>query len=351
MDAEDQCGACGERNPADTAFCLFCGAYLGWNEPGRGPAHATGSTHAPVTGTPVGGGAPPAGAATPQPTPEPTPEPVRDPSPTPPGTACPHCRQPNTAERRFCSRCGYPLVAAPSPASSTTPPPPPRGWWARWTDPEGRRAKREYRRSLPALYRWRRVLVGVGVVAVVAVVLGLTGNNPVAYVRDRWHSLTVGLTPIADVTAAARPPGSVAASYNISQLPGERRDAWATPWSAAPSSSRECGATPPNAGRIVLTWDRPTRILGLDVWAGVAVDKQRLNQFRPRRLDVTYETDTGPTCVERTLKDTADRQRLSLDTKTPVTSVVLSVGDVFGTRATPPQNLVAIGGVEVLHRP
>lgn len=335
MDAEDQCGACGERNPADTAFCLFCGVYLGWNEPGRGP------------------GSSPVGAPPPVNKPTPTTAP-RDPAPIPSGTPCPHCGQANTPDRRFCSRCGYPLVSAPLLASGTPIPRTPerRGWWARWSKPEERRAKREYRRSLPTFYRWRRVLVGVGVVAAAGVILAVTGNNPVGYVHERWLDLTVDPVPISDVTAAARPPGSVAPAYDISKLPGEREDAWATAWPAGPTAPSGCGTTPSGTGRILLSWAPATRVRGLFVWAGLAADNnRRLNQFRPRRLDVSYMSRSVRRCVKLDLADTTDRQRLPFDTGTDVKSLVISVGDVYGPGARPFTPWVAIGGIEVLHRP
>src|SRR4029453_18451260 len=28
----DVCEACGERNPAGSAFCVYCGVYLGWDQ-------------------------------------------------------------------------------------------------------------------------------------------------------------------------------------------------------------------------------------------------------------------------------------------------------------------------------
>src|SRR5579885_2588266 len=32
LTAEDVCSECGERNPPNSAFCVFCGHYLGWDE-------------------------------------------------------------------------------------------------------------------------------------------------------------------------------------------------------------------------------------------------------------------------------------------------------------------------------
>ena len=56
MATEDQCSACGERNPAGSAFCVFCGTYLGWEVAGQGPAAAD-TERTCRTGCPAGTGA------------------------------------------------------------------------------------------------------------------------------------------------------------------------------------------------------------------------------------------------------------------------------------------------------
>jgi len=340
---EDQCSACGERNPAGSAFCVFCGTYLGWDEPGRGPAGRTDTGATPVTERPTTA-TQPAPPSPPQPSPVPS-QPAPTPAPpTSSGTPCPNCGQDNPATRRFCGRCGYPLVAATAAATPSRPAgTPQRGWW----DPEARAARREYRRSLPPLYRWRRVLVSLGVVVGVVLVLTLTGNNPVGYVQERWRELTGDVQPVDNVTAAARPKGSVAPTYDIKNLPGSREEAWATAWPEGATASGECWESPA-AGAIVLRWDEPTRVRGLDVWAGLDADNSdRARQFLPKRLGVTF----GDLCVPLDLKSTPDRQRLPFDTKTEVTSLVITVADVYPNSATPAENLVAIGGIEVLHQP
>jgi hypothetical protein len=229
-------------------------------------------------------------------------------------------------------------MTAPRPAA-----PPQRGWW----DPEARAARREYRRSLPPLYRWRRVLVTLAVVVAVGLVLTLTGNNPVGYVQERWRALTGELEPLDGVTATARPKGSVAPTYDIENLPGSREEAWATAWPAGATAAGECWETPAD-GAIVLRWDEPTRVLGLDVWAGLDADNsERARQFLPKVLGVRFEG----LCVPLDLESTPDRQRLRFDTKTEVTSLVITVADVYPNSATPAENLVAIGGIDVLHQP
>jgi hypothetical protein len=220
---------------------------------------------------------------------------------------------------------------------------PRRGWW----DREERAARREYRRSLPPSYRWRRAIVTLGLLTGLGLVLGLTGNNPVEWAYQRWRDLTADAEPVAGVTAAARPRGSVAPTYQVEKLPGRREEAWATAWPPGAGPAADCGDTPAG-GAVLLRWDEATRVRGLDVWAGLGKDNtDRGYQFTPKRLDVAF--DGG--CVELDLAETPDRQRLELDTEVAVTSLVVSVGDVHPNSAEPALPLVAIGGIEVLHHP
>ena len=238
-----------------------------------------------------------------------------------------------------------PLVAAAAIATPSRPPAAEhRGWW----HPEARAARREYRRSLPWLYRLNRVMLVITPFVALAVILTLTGNNPVGWVKDKYRELTVDLEPVDGVVAAAQPKDSVAGGFDAAKLPGPREEAWATAWPENAAVSNDCG-TSPAGGRIVLRWDEPTRVRGLAVWAGLddASTGQRELQFRPKLLGVAF----GDQCVPVELEDTPDRQELEFDTETEVTTLRISVDDVYPSSATPPEYLVAIGGLEVLHQP
>src|SRR4029453_6234687 len=148
----DVCEACGERNPAGSAFCVYCGVYLGWDQregeeqsaPNAAPtapptAASAGTGQTPASGQPGAGQAPPAypGSQGPaytggqqgaysagnqaQPAghayepagvspydvtaPQPT-VPLPGVQPIPPGqTPCPSCGNPNPTSRRFCGKC------------------------------------------------------------------------------------------------------------------------------------------------------------------------------------------------------------------------------------------------------
>lgn len=187
----------------------------------------------------------------------------------------------------------------------------------------------------------------LGAIACVAVALNVTGNKPIDFLQDQWRDATIDLMPVPGVSAAARPQSSLAPTYEVEKLPGPREEAWATTWPPGAVASEQCWRTPAE-GVIVLRWDQPTRVRGLDVWAGLdADDSARARQFLPKRLGVRF----GDRCADLGLEPTPDRQRFLFDTGTEVTSLRITVGDVYPNSATPVENLVAIGGLEVLHQP
>jgi hypothetical protein len=343
---EDQCAACGERNPAGSTFCVFCGTYLGWDEPGRGPVAAPQPPQPTVS--PVDIAQPPPTATGPAAW---TPQPASG-SPTPqtvlPG-GCPSCGQQNDSTRRFCSRCGTPLAAAaprlvaPSQQATDTR----RGWWP-FGDPAERRARRDYRRSLPLLYRWRRVIVTALVLILIPLLLTAVGRDPVGWAKDRWYDLRGSTDPIPDVTAKAVPPDSVPLPYDVlGVVDNSASDAWATEWRSGTATAGDCGGAE-GVGQILLVLKEPTRIRGLDIWTGVSDPGERRRQFRPRRLDVSFGKDG---CVSDELTDTAERQRVDFDTEVEVGSVTIAIGSTFAPDVNPARNLVAIGRIVLLRRP
>ena len=98
---------------------------------------------------------------------------------------CPTCGRVNPGTKRFCSRCGYSFVSfeAPDPYAMSG------SWGAASEAAQDRAARREYRRSLPPLYRWRRVIIG-GLVLFLAIVGGVAvRRDPVGIVQGAWYSL------------------------------------------------------------------------------------------------------------------------------------------------------------------
>ena len=108
-------------------------------------------------------------------------------------------------------------------------------WWDRFWDSGDRAARRSYRRSLPPLYRWRRVLIGLLVLASVIGAVVLTNGSPRAWARDRWSDVfyrdrlqevwvsEVFIEP-ADATVNGAPQ----------MLVDNDADAWTMKWTAGP---------------------------------------------------------------------------------------------------------------------
>ncbi|GAB2603254.1 zinc ribbon domain-containing protein [Kribbella endophytica] len=365
---EDVCTACGERNPAGSAFCLYCGVYLGWDQAApdeqptvrqpaieqsaaghSGPGQSTASQSSMSASGQAATGQtailPETHAQAPRP-------PYEDDSgrPKPGEMACPQCGIPNAQTLRFCRKCGRALH--PSASSGQAPQAVAKhGWWQRFWDPKDRRARRDYRRSLPPLYRWRRVIVAVGAIAVAWVLLSVVGTNPVTWAKDRVNDVRGTLVPVELAAVAAAPPESIAAGgYSIEALTSAPLDdAWATPWATNVVVPLEgCSGKAAAQGTIRLSFPEAVRVRRLDVLAGLpATDARRPLQFRPSVLLVLSEGR----CQEVALKDSADVQKLELDTGVPVKDLTIAIGATYPGRAGAAQPVAAITSLAVQSRP
>jgi hypothetical protein len=223
-------------------------------------------------------------------------------------------------------------------------------WWQRLWDPKDRRARREYRRSLPPFYRWRRVIVGVGGLAAVLVVLSVVGKSPVSWAKDRLYDVRGTLVAVDPVVFAAVPPQSVATDYEVLALgTAPLDDAWATAWNPADFAQLDgCSGKQAAKGTITLTFKDPVRVRRLDIRAGLpAANAKRALQFRPSVLLVMYEGR----CSELQLKDSSDLQQLKLDTGVPVKQLQIAVGATYPARPDAAENLTALTSIAVLSRP
>lgn len=344
MATEDQCIACGERNPAGSAFCVFCGSYLGWDETGGGPGPAARPTAA-ATPPPPPVPVEPSSAGAPLSAPPPRPPA----STTPVGTPCPQCGQDNPVARRFCSRCGQQLAAATAVPSARVPRPSERrSWWRS----EDRAAKRDYRRSLPAFYRWRRVALGVLAVAVVVVLAFVLGRDPVGWVKDRWYDVRGTTEPVPGVKARATQPGSTEPVTEDEVIDGNPATTWARMWSARSDPTSDCDEAE-RQGYVELSWRTPVRVRMLQVDAGLADEKMRDLEYRPRTILVSYRSgaSSGRSCWHGQVPDTAARTDLEIDTGDEVTSLRVSVGSVFDPTTPDRQDPVSIRELVVRSRP
>ncbi len=201
------------------------------------------------------------------------------------------------------------------------------------------------------LYRWRRVIFGSVAVVIIAGLLVALNRNPVAWAKSTYYQIRDETVTVQGVTATASPAKSVAAGFEVSGLASPApAQPWGTAWPANTPAATSCGGAP-NIGQVVLTLAQPTRVVGMDILAGLAVDdSDRLRQNRPARVDVMY-AEGG--CSELTLGDTADSQHVSFDTGSAVSQLILAVATVDAPvpGAGAPQPVVAIRGVTLLKRP
>jgi hypothetical protein len=346
---EDVCTACGERNPAGSAFCLYCGVYLGWDEAAEErPAARQAAPEPTSVASQHPGQTSQAQRQAATPVSEPQYEDVSA-RPKPGEVPCPQCGVPNAATLRFCSKCGKAL--RPSAATSQAPTAVvTQGWWQRLRDPKDSRARRDYRRSLPPLYRWRRVIVGVGGIAAVLVVLSVVGKNPVGWVKDRLYDVRGSLVTVDPVVFAGAPPQSVAKNYDVLALgSAPLDDAWATSWVPTALTALDgCTGKAAAQGMVSVTFKDAVRVRRLDVRAGLpAANAKRPLQFRPSVLLVMYEGR----CSELQLKDSSDLQQLKLDTGVPVKQLLIAVGATYPARPDAAENLTALTSIAALSRP
>ena len=179
---------------------------------------------------------------------------------------CPTCGRVNPGTRRFCSRCGYGFVSfeAPDPYAMSG------SWGAASEAAQDRAARREYRRSLPPLYRWRRVIIG-GLVLFLAIVGGVAvRRDPVGIVQGAWYSLQGQYLKVSPVQARVEPAEATAPKSDPAALVDGSVVEWTMNW--APSQESACG---PAAGTGVIVLNFPaTRIRQLQIYPGLDVGKR-----------------------------------------------------------------------------
>ncbi|GIJ26808.1 zinc ribbon domain-containing protein [Micromonospora qiuiae] len=265
----------------------------------------------------------------------PEPGPVSDDgSPRPPDTrvTCPNpaCGAQNDPGRRFCLRCGEPLVAAPVATERK------RTWWQRLWDrlrrrtPRHRRSLRyEERRVGAAARRTLLIVLAVCLVAVLAVVGPPLARRAVEAVRDRTQDPTP-LVP-ASVVASSEAPGAGASRLTD----GASNRYWAP------------------AGKATDSWvegrfNEPVRLLTVVITPGVSPRRQAyLAAGRPRELTVvTVNADGEEQSTDIELVDEPGEQHFDVSMPDLV-RIRLVVRSTYGPGLIP---AVAIGEAEFFGR-
>jgi ribosomal protein L40E len=320
------CEACGEANPPGTEFCRNCNQFLGWDSTNAKPQPSTTTptvSTAPVVEQPV-----PIVEQT-VPSLPPVEQPTADqpyggqqhvnqgygPQPSP-AQSCPYCGTVNPPTRRFCAHCGYSFVAEYGTDPSVD--------WSGWTPQaiaaRDREAARAYRRSLPPLYRWRRVIIAVVVFALFVGLGALLRNNPVALAQDGWHRVNNDFVTVAGVQVQVEPTDATVPGSDPRSLIDGTEQEWTMAW--APTGSSNCGAAP-GTGTVIFTF-QATRIRRVVIAPGLAAtNAQRPAQPRPAAIGLSF--DGGP-CHTETLADDAKQQVITIDSDAPVTQLRLGIG-------------------------
>jgi len=249
------------------------------------------------------------------------------------------------------------LGAAAQPSGHSTgirPSAPVRsGGWHWFGNVEERAARRAYRHSLPPLYRWRRVIIGVVATAAAVALVSIVSGNPVEWAKQRWYDVTGETVPVADVTATPDPPGSDAPGAAGGAVDPDASTYWARTWVAG-SSFPVCGAAE-EAGTLVLSWQRPVRVRTLVVSAGLRQEADNRDlQHRPRHLHVRFRASGSSgafTCLPFELDDTATPQPLEVDSNVDVSELRVSVASVFPSNNEDQDGPVSIRRAVVETRP
>ncbi len=216
--AEDVCSECGERNPPNSAFCVFCGAYLGWDEREAADEETTRVVAPPINEPSEdpppsfsSGGAPPEHMTSRMDAVPTRSQPVTPTAQQTDAGVCPACGTPTEANRRFCGKCGQPLRPAHLRTPGAGPASQMPSLWQRIRDPTARSSRRAYRRSLPWWRRWRRVAFG-------AIALILVGGGVFAIRHDainRVKDLLNGSTTPTKTVPITRTPTTNTASPQL----------------------------------------------------------------------------------------------------------------------------------------
>jgi hypothetical protein len=263
-----------------------------------------------------------------------------------PGGPCPRCGRVNDAKLRFCGKCGLVLIADQTGVAGVAPPQArPKGWWQRLGDSHDRAARRAYRRSLPPLYRWRRVLIAILLLGLGVGGLYALGRHPLRWVIERWYDLRGTTVVIEGVQPKVDPAKATAQGSDPAALTDGLKASWAMNWKPKQEGA-SCGGAP-GTGVIVLTIPA-TRVREIDIAAGLPEDDPaRLLQFRPKSIGISFD---GGVCRNFTLSDVPGQQTIKVDSGAAVQTIRIGVDTTFPAPADG-QAVLSVTEVIVKSRP
>lgn len=312
------CEACGEANAPGTEFCRNCNEFLAWDSATARRQPSSTATSSTAPSTPVVQPTPPAVPVVEQTVPQQGYEQQDQVEPAYADFACPYCSAVNPPSRRFCVHCGYSFYAEYGTDGAVD--------WSAWTPQamaaRDREAKRAYRRSLPPLYRWRRVIIGVVVFALFVGLGALLRNNPVALTRNAWHRINHAYVTVAGVQVQVEPAEASVGALPQVLVDGTEQE-WTMSW--APAGDNPCGAAP-QTGTLVFTFPA-TEVRQVIIAPGLAEkNTARPTQPRPRTVGITFDDGS---CQALQLADAPAQQRFAVDSDGPVTRMTLGIGSAY----------------------
>ena len=153
------------------------------------------------------------------------------------------------------------MPVASQPQSTGLP-----GWWRRRRDRQDRAARRAYRHSLPALYRWRRVIIGLVVAALAVVGVVVSRQNPVRWASERFYDFRNATAPVPNIVPRVEPAEATTEGSDPVRLVDGDVAAWTMTWAPVQQGS-DCDAAAGTAA-IVLAIP-PSTIRKLHITAGL----------------------------------------------------------------------------------
>ena len=189
-------------------------------------------------------------------------------------------------------------------------------------------ARRTYRRSLPAFYRWRRV--GIAVLASILVVLAgvVTRGDPGRFLKDSWYWLNKEYVPVTPLSVEVE-PATVAEGSDKARLVDGTVKELTMNW--LPGSVSTCGPAS-GTGWITLNIE-PSRIRRIVIYPGLDVgNADRTLQPLPRTLGVQF--GDAP-CRPVALGAAPGPVQLNLDSGQEGSQVRLAIAEAFAGGSVP----------------
>jgi hypothetical protein len=200
------------------------------------------------------------------------------------------------------------------------------------------------RRSLPPLYRWRRVLIAILLLGLGVGGLYALDRHPMRWVIERWYDLR-GTTVVVEGVQPKVDPATLQGPDPAALTDGLKAS-WAMNWKPKQEGA-SCGGAP-GTGVIVLTIPAATRVREIDIAAGLPEDDPaRLLQFRPKSIGISFD---GGFCRNFALTDVPGQQMIKVDSGVAVQTIRIGVDTTFPVPADG-QAVLSITEVVVKSRP